>query len=579
MSRSTSNTSEKNTPLKSAIRECKSALRLMFFVTAVINVLSVAPILYTMNMFDRVLPTNSTVTLVSLTVLVLGLYAFWTALEWLRTRILIRISLRLDWDLASNVFNACFKKSLSHKDPNVHQAMTDMLTVRQFITGQSLVSLINAPFAVFFIFVAYLIHPVIALFIVGSAVVLLLITLLTKQVTTEPIKAANELSMEANRLAAASLKNSELAIAMGMLPSLRKRWYERHRSFLQHQVNSSEANGFIGMVGGVFNKSLPSLQIAVAVVLAASGMISAGGVIAASFLIGKATDPLRALITRWEEITKARMAFERLDVLLMEQEQLESKMSLPAPIGRLDASELTVVPPGGQVPVLRNVNFVVPAGQVLAVVGPNASGKTSLLKCLLGIWKPAQGAMRLDGAQVADWNHEELGPHVGYVPQVVGMFEATVAENIARLGVVDSELVVKAATAAGVHEMVLGFPNGYDTVLGDGSFEPSGGQLQRLALARALYGNPKLVIMDEPNSNLDDASESLLQKTILQLKAQGTTVVLTTHRVRLVSIADWTLLLKQGQQARFGKTADVLAELNPRPTPVPPPSNALSASA
>ena len=556
------------TPLRNAIRDCKSAIYFMVFVTAVINVLSIAPILYMMNVFDRVLPTNSTVTLISLLTLVLGLYVFWTALEWLRTRIMIRISLRIDWDLASDVFNACFRKSLSHKDPNVHQSMSDMLTLRQFITGPSLVSLIDTPFAFFFIAIAYFIHPWLAGFIVVSTLILLVITVFTKQVTTAPIQAANDSNLEANRLAAASLKNSELAMAMGMLPALRKRWYGRHRNFLQHQVNSSEANGFIGMVGGVFSKSLPSLQITIAVILAGMGLISAGGVIAASFLIGKATAPLKTMITKWEEVVKARIAFERLDQLLADQEAIEQKMSLPAPEGRLTAKELTVMAPKTDRPILRNVNFEVPAGSVVSIVGPNASGKTSLLKCILGLWKPVSGSMRLDGAEVGDWRHDELGAHIGYVSQTVGMFEATVADNIGRLGEIDPEEVVKAAKLAGVHDMILGFPKGYDTVLGDGSFELSGGQAQRLSLARAVYKSPRLLILDEPNSNLDDAAEIQLQKTILELKSRGTTIVLTSHRARLVSVSDWMLLLKDGVQVRFGRTKDLLPELSGRPEPV-----------
>jgi ATP-binding cassette, subfamily C, bacterial exporter for protease/lipase len=560
---SNGNPNAKNrTPLKDAIRDCKSAIYLMVFVTAVINLLSIAPILYMMNVFDRVLPTNSTVTLVSLLVLVLGLYVFWTALEWLRTRLMIRISLRIDWDLATSVFNACFRKSLSNTDANVHQAMNDMQTLRQFITGPSLVSLVDGPFAIVFMVIAYLIHPWLAGFIVVSTLILLVITLVTKQVTTAPIEAANNANLEANRLAAASLKNAEVAVSMGMLPSLRKRWYSLHRSYLQHQVNSSESNGFIGMIGGVFSKSLPSLQITIAVILAGMGLISAGGVIAASFLIGKATAPLKTMITKWEEVIKAKIAFERLDQLLANQELIEQKMQLPAPLGHLTAKELTVMAPKSDRPILRGVNFDVPAGQILAIVGPNASGKTSLLKCMLGLWKPFSGTMRLDGAEVADWRHEELGQHIGYVSQSTGMFEGTVAENIARLDEVDSQAVVAAAKAVGVHEMILGFPKGYDTILGNGSFELSGGQSQRLALARAIYKTPKLLVLDEPNSNLDDQAEIQLQKTILALKAAGSTVVLTSHRARLVSVSDWMLLLKDGFQVRFGPTGDLLPELS-----------------
>lgn len=557
-------------PLEKALKDCKGAFTVMFLVTFMVNLLSIAPILYMMNMFDRVLPTNSKVTLVSLLGLVLVLYLFWSALEWFRSRLMIRISLRVDWDLAATVFDACFRQSLKQPGMNAQQSMNDMLTIRQFATGQSIIALLDVPFALIFVAVAFLVHPYLAGFIIVATVLLGGLTFATKKVTTGPIQAANQNNMEANRVISNSLQGAESAMVMGMLPSLRKRWHERHRLFLQHQVNSSEASGMMGMISGMLNKALPSLQITVAVLLAGLGLISAGGVIAASFLMGKSISPLKTLVSRWEEVVKARMAWQRLDDLLKQEEEITERMALPAPKGHLLADEMDVAAPNSSRPILRNLNFEVLPGEVLAIVGPNATGKTSLLKVMLGIWKPANGFMRLDGAEVHEWRHEDLGDKIGYVPQKINMFEATVAENIARLGDVDSEAVVKAAEMAGMHQMILAFPKGYDTMLGDGQFELSGGQAQRLALARALYKMPTLVILDEPNSNLDDQSEIQLQRAIRELKAAGSTVVMTSHRTRLVTVSDKMLVINDGQQTCFGPTKEILPRLIKQPTPSAP---------
>lgn len=551
------------TPLRQALDDCRGAVYFMAFVTFAITVLSIAPILYMMNVFDRVVPTNSHITLVSLLVLVIGMYFFWTALEWLRKRIMIRISLRIDWDMAGNVFDACFKKSLMHKDPNVHQVMGDLLTLRQFMTGHSIIALIEAPFSVIFFVLGYLIHPYLALFILLSTLILVAITLFTRKVTTPAIRAANQNSLEANRVAAAGLKNAETALAMGMLPALRGRWHGKHRNFLQYQVNSSEASGFIGMIGGVFTKAMPTLQITVGVMLAGAGLISVGGVIAAGFIMSRAVGPLRELIEKWEDIVKARMAYERLDELLLNRQLEEEKMSLPAPTGFIQAQDLHVKAPNSRREIIAGVSFEIPAGAILAVVGPNAAGKSTLLKVILGLWKPSSGFMRLDGAEVYDWNHDELGPFIGYVSQKPEIFEATVAENIARLGEVNSDKVVEAAQLAGIHEVILGFPNGYDTILCNGEFELSGGQAQRITIARAFYNNPKLVVLDEPNAALDDLAETQLVQALKVLKSRGTTVVFTTHRPRLIAISDWLLVLKNGHVQAFEKTAELLNKSTP----------------
>jgi PrtD family type I secretion system ABC transporter len=550
------------TPLRQVLADCKSAFMLMAFISFVVNILGVVPTLYMMNMYDRVLSSKSGVTMVSLVVLVVGIYLFWSALEWIRNRIMIRISLRLDWDLAASAFDASFRRNADRRAVNVQQVMGDLLVLRQFLTGRSVISVVDAPFSLFYIAVGGMIHPLLALFALFATVLVTGLAFLNRKIATPALRAANEATSEANRVAAQSLRFSETAMSMGMLPALRRRWHDKHRWFLQHQVNGSEASGLVGWISGVVTKLTPSLQMAVGVFLAIQGVITGGMVIAATFLIHRSVGPLKSLINNWRDVVSARMAFERLDQLMVEDRQREQRMSLPAPKGQLDVTQLEGTPPGGKLPVIKSVQFSLPAGQSLVIVGPNGAGKSSLLKLLLGLWRPSKGFVRLDGADVADWDHDELGPHVGYVPQDAELFEATVAENIARLGEVDSEKVVQAARRAGIHEMILSLPKGYDTFLGDSGFTVSGGQAQRISLARALYGDPKLLFLDEPNSKLDQKAEDQLINTIRQLQQQGVTVVFSTHKPRMIALAQHLLVLQDGLQIGFGPAKEMINRLH-----------------
>jgi len=544
------------TPLKRVLSECKSAFFFMGLVSFGINLMGVVPTLYMMNMYDRVLTSKSGITMVSLLVLVIGLYLFWSALEWIRNRIMIRISLRLDWDLAAKAFDASFRRNAGRRQVNVQQVMGDLLTLRQFLTGRPIVSLIDAPFSVFYIIIGGIIHPFLAAFTLVITFVVTGLALLNRQLTTPALRAANEANAEASRVAAQSLRYCETALAMGMMPALRKRWHSRHRWFLQNQVNGSEASGVINWMGSVVGKLTPSIQMSIGVLLAIQGVITGGMVIAATFLIHRAVAPLRSLISNWKDIVAARLAFERLDALMAEEEARHARMSLPAPTGRLEVSALTGIPPGGKTAVIRDVSFTLEPGRSIAIVGPNGAGKSSLLRLLLGLWKPASGSVRLDSVEISEWDHDELGPYVGFVPQEAELFEATVAENIARLGPVDSEKVVAAAQAVGIHDMILRLPQGYDTPLGDSGFQLSGGQAQRVSIARALYGNPRILILDEPNAKLDADAENQLLNLLKSLQGRGVTIVLTTHKPRVIGVADLVLILKDGEQVAVGSAKE-----------------------
>ena len=546
-------------PVAEVLHQCRQSFYVAFGLSFIIDVLSLAPILYMWNTFDRVISSGSGVTLVSLTVLVVGVYIFWSATEWIRSRLMVRLSMRIDWDLGADVFDASFRRHVSRRNVNVHQLLGDLMSMRQFLTGQPLLALLDAPFAVIFIIVGALFHPYLAVFVLISTILILMTAYATQKVSAPVLKAANDENAEASRVAANSLRQAEATLALGMMGAIRKRWYDRHRKFLELQANASEATGLLGGVSGFLSKSLPSLQMALGAWLAIEGLITGGMVIAASMLIGKSMSPIQRLVTSWKDIVTVRQAYDRLNALLEDDNKTAQRMQLPAPTGLLEVSAATAVPPGTANPVISDVTFSVRPGEAVGIVGPSASGKTCLTRMLVGVWRPVRGSVRLDGVDLSDWNHDEVGPYIGYVPQEIEFFEGTVADNIARLGKVDPDKVVEAAKRIGMHEVILSFPQGYDTRLGEAGFALSGGQRQRLAIARALYGSPPYIVMDEPNANLDEIGENALIDAIATLKSQGASVIITTHRPRLIAVADKLLVLRAGRQVGYGPTREMIS--------------------
>jgi PrtD family type I secretion system ABC transporter len=545
------------TPVGGVFHTARRGFWFAVFLCLVIEILSLAPIVYMWNAFDRVMSSRSVVTLVSLTVLIVGVYMFWSAMEWIRSRLMVRLSLRIDWELAAEVFDASFRRHAGRRGVNVQQVMSDLLELRQFLAGKGVLTVIEAPFAIIFIIVGALFHPYLAVFSLASAALMLIATIANQRLSTSALKASNDANIESTRFATAVLRQTETTLALGMMPAMRRRWYAKHRDFLALQVNASEAAG----VGHSFTSFLQhcstSLALGLGLFLAIEGLITGGMVIAASMLISKAVSPLTGLIGQWSTIVRARQAYDRLNTLLREDQKRGDQMELPEPKGHLVVQQLAGIPPGSQKPVVFDVNFEIPAGSALAIVGPSAAGKSSLARMLVGVWKPAQGSVRLDGVELSDWNHDEIGPMMGYVPQEIEFFEGTVAENIARMGEVDPQAVVAAATLVGMHEVILSWPDGYDTALGDAGFALSGGQKQRVAIARALYGNPRYVVLDEPNANLDDVGEQSLIQAMRHLRERGATVIVTTHRPRLIGIVDNMLVLKGGRQVGFGPPKDL----------------------
>lgn len=541
------------------------SMRRIFVVAGVfsffINGLMLVPAIYMLQVYDRVLNSRNEMTLLMITLIMLALYALLGALEWVRSQLLVRASVRLDERLNDRVFAATFDATLRGAGGNPAQALSDVTNLRQFLTGNGLFAFFDAPWAPIYLIVITILHPWLGLFSLVGGILLIGLAWLTERATRKPLAEANTVGIQASNFAGNNLKNAEVIEAMGMLPAIRARWNVKHRRGLALQQLASDRAGAIGATTRFARLVQQSLILGLGALLVIKGELSPGGMIAASILMGRLLAPVEQAIGTWKNLVSARSAYGRLRNLLAAVPARETGMSLPRPTGTLALENVVATAPGSPTVILRGINAQIAAGQIVGVIGPSASGKSSLARVMVGIWPAASGKVRLDGADVYSWNKAELGPHIGYLPQDVELFEGTVAENIARFADVDPEKVVRAAQRAGVHEMVLRFPKGYDSPIGPGGAFLSGGQRQRIALARALYGDPVLVVLDEPNSNLDDIGEQALVRAVLDLKAQGSTVVLITHRTNIVGVVDQLLVLRDGSLQLFGPRNDVLAAL------------------
>ena len=541
------------------------SMRRIFVVVGVfsffINGLMLVPAIYMMQVYDRVLNSRNEMTLLMITLITIGLFALLGALEWVRSQMLVRSSVRLDKKLNERVFGATFDATLRGAGGNPAQALSDVTNLRQFLTGNGLFAFFDAPWAPIYLIVITLLHPWLGVFSLVGGLALVGLAWLNERATRAPLAEANTVGIQASNFAGNNLKNAEVIEAMGMLPAIRSRWNVKHQRGMALQQIASDRAGAIGAATRFARLVQQSLILGLGALLVIEGELSPGGMIAASILMGRLLAPIEQAIAAWKGLISARSAYGRLQNLLAAIPARETGMSLPRPAGALSLENVVATPPNSQVPILRGINAVIPAGEVVGVIGPSASGKSSLARLMVGVWPAASGKVRLDGADVYAWNKEELGPHIGYLPQDVELFEGTIAENIARFGEVDAEKVVRAAQRAGVHEIILRFPKGYDSPIGLGGSFLSGGQRQRIALARALYGDPVLVVLDEPNSNLDDAGEQALVRAVLDLKAQGCTVIVVTHRTNIVGVVDRLLVLRDGTLQLFGPRNEVLAAL------------------
>lgn len=526
--------------------------------SAVINLLMLAPALYMLQVYDRVLASGNQMTLLMLTLMILGLFGLMGALEWVRSQVVIRLGTQMDMRLNQRVYDAAFEAQLRTGSPAAAQALNDLTSLRQFATGNALFAFFDAPWFPVYLFVIFMFSPWLGLLALGGAVLLILLAWVNQHVSQAPLKAASELSVQATQQASAHLRNAEAIEAMGMLDTLRGRWLAQHTAFLAQQNLASEKTATVSAWSKGVRLALQSLVLGLGALLAVQGEITAGMMIAGSILMGRVLSPIDQLIGVWKQWSSARLAYQRLEALLHSYPARAQRMALPAPRGELAVEQLSASAPGTRRATLANLSFTLPAGQVLGVIGPSGCGKSTLARLLIGVWQPLAGKVRLDGAELSQWDKHQLGPHLGYLPQDIQLFAGTIAQNIARFAEVDADKVLAAAQLAGVHQLILQLPEGYETRLGEGGAGLSGGQKQRIGLARALYGLPAVIVLDEPNSNLDEAGEQALLQAIAQLKQHKRTLILITHKPNVLTLTDQLLILREGQLQAFGPTAKVL---------------------
>ena len=559
--------SKKNLQSQSELREAVTALRPYFVRAAWFSVcacmLILAPSIYMLEVYERVINSRSHMTLAMLTVVVLFAFVVMEVLEWARAEILHGAGLELDKALRSRIFNAIFQANLKRMPSGTAQPLGDFRTIKEFLSSPPLTGLMDAPVSLVFLALLFAISPVLGWSAIVGAVVQGFVGWMNEKSTRSPLIAANRNAYAAQQYADGSLRNAQVIESMGMLQNIHQRWIKKQREFLGLQALASDKAGGYQAASKFVQTTMGSLLLGLGAWLLLHDKLNGGGgmIIVGSVLGGRVLAPLVQIITQWRMVINVQDAWQRLDQLLSTMPAKPAAMSLPPPRGLLQVEGLVAGVPGSGATIIKNVTFSVPIGEVLVVVGPSASGKTTLARLLVGLWSPLGGKVRLDSVDIASWDKAELGPHIGYLPQGVELLEGTLAENIARFGEVEPAKTKAAARAVGLHDFIMSLPDGYDTAVGRDGAMLSGGQRQMVALARAIYGDPVLVVLDEPNSSLDESGDAALASAILDLKARGTTFVIMTHRTSVLALANKMLVLHDGVMKVFGERDEVMQAL------------------
>lgn len=535
--------------MKKYFKEWRPYLIFGGFFSMFINLLQLTFPIYMMSIYDRVLSSYSMPTLYAITIAAVVALIVMASLEFVRSRLLVRCGVAIDDALSRTILHEVLKQTARPGGASTQSGLRDVNTLRNFFAGNAIFTLFDIPWTPIFLAVIYLFHPVLGLVATAGAILLVIFAVTNEILTRKPLEAANMVSSYSGGFVNNVVRNSHAVSSMGMLDGATRRWEEYNDTVIKLQTQASRHSGLIQSLSSWLRQSMQVFIYGVGAWLTLEGQATPGIMIASSIIMGRALAPVQMGIGSWKSMVEARGAWQRLDLLLKNRDDRET-MDLPEPAGQLQAESAAFRIHDSV--LLQNVNFALEAGEAMGLIGPSGAGKSTLCRLLLGVWKPSYGHVRLDGADVFSWDQEKLGPYIGYLPQDVELFSLTIAENIARLGEVDSDQVVAAAKLANVHDMILRLPEGYDTRIGDNGIVLSGGQRQRIGLARALYGNPKVVILDEPDSNLDDEGEKALRKTLQDLKTMGTTQIVVSHRSSLLSLVDKVLVLKDGQVAMFG---------------------------
>jgi ATP-binding cassette subfamily C exporter for protease/lipase len=525
------------------------------------NLLLLSPTMYMLQVFDRVMVSQNELTLLAMSLITLFLFMVMAFSEWMRSKVLVRSGVRLDNLLGARVFEASFEARLGRQGEAAQRAFSDLLQVRQFLTGSGIFALFDAPWTPIYLGVLYLLHPALAGIALCFALAQAALVWFGHRKSLAPAQAATEASAEARSYLQGKLRNVEVLEPMGMVNHLLPHWARRYAHALGLQGQAQSLTHRITAWSKFIRYSQQSLGLGAGALLVINNQLSPGEMIAANVLMTRTLAPIDQLVGTWRGFITARAAFARLEKLLQAHPPRDARLQRTAPGGAVELHDVVAHAQARETPILQGVSLSLQPGSVTAILGPSGSGKSTLARCIIGVWPRLSGEVLLDERPLAGWDRRELGPHLGYLPQDIELFEGTIAENIARFGEIDADKVIAATRSAGLHEMVLRFPKGYDTSIGEAGGLLSGGQRQRIALARAIYGRPRLVVLDEPNANLDDAGEAALVHVLQELRAQGSTVVIVTHRQGILTAADRVVLLRNGQVERDGARDAVLAAM------------------
>ncbi|DAB29297.1 MAG TPA: type I secretion system permease/ATPase [Sulfurimonas sp. UBA12504] len=555
------NQNSKVNELKSAIMQSKKSFMIVGFFSLFINLLMLVPSLYMLQLYDRVLTSRSLETLVMLTLIVLVLFITMATLEIVRSKILVFVGNKLDSLLSKRVFESLFDLANKQGGKASSMPLNDLTQIRQFMTGQALFAFFDAPWMPIYIAVLFMFHPWFGYFAIFAGIVLVTLALLNEYDTKEKLLEANVMNRASTLYVDSNLRNAEVVNALGMKANIHNIWRDKYYSYLNAQTDASNKAGVWSNLSKSLRMLFQSLILGLGGYLAIKSEVSPGMMIAASIIMGRALAPLDLMIASWKGFSSARTSYERLEGLLENFPKNKEHMKLPAPHGEILLEGVVVIPPNAQQPSIRGISMKINKGDVVGIIGPSAAGKSSLARIILGLWPLVAGKARLDKADIYQWDKVDLGKYIGYLPQDIELFEGTISQNISRFSEIDSVKVVEAAKKAGVHEMILRLAEGYDTKIGSGGESLSGGQRQRVGLARAIYNNPVLVVLDEPNSNLDEQGELALVEAIKSLKKSKSTVIIITHRPNILQVTNKLAVIKQGLLELYGDTNEVLSKL------------------
>jgi ATP-binding cassette subfamily C exporter for protease/lipase len=519
------------------------------------NLLLLTPTLYMLQVFDRVMISRSELTLLAVTIIALSFLALMAFSEWLRSQLLVRAGVRFDEFLNSRVFVASFEANLNRSGSTEVRAFADLTNLRQFLTGNGVFAFFDVPWTPIYLLVIFLMHPTLGWVSVAFFLLLAGMAWLGYRVTAPHTERVTDTLVDANTFLTTKMRNAEAVQAMGMLGNLRARWMSLHQRSVAAQTDSHDATHRMQALTKFVQYSQQSIVLAAGAWLVIHGEMTAGAMIASNVLMSNALRPVSMMVLTWRQFIEARAAYGRLETLLEAHPVREGGHSAEEVQGQITLKGLVAKAPGREQPILKGLDARFEAGEVIGIVGPSGAGKSTLARCLIGIWPQTDGEVLLDGIRVDQWSREVLGPRIGYLPQDIELFEGSIAENIARFGEVDSKRVIEAAQRTGIHEMVLRMPKGYDTPMGVAGSLMSGGQRQRIGLARAIYGDPAVVVLDEPNANLDDAGVAALGRAIVESKSRGATVFMIVHQRNLLAVADRVLVLNDGVITQFGPMA------------------------